>query len=155
MNTKNTLYGAMCGLLVFVISIWIVPKKTVGAAVLATPPEGRFEIVQLRPNGATEWSGILDTETGCVWTYFSQTPPTDAEANAAPEGEQRAMKSYRQVLGSNYFGIVGYDDNGPSMALPGFQKPSTIAGAQFSTLGTEEFYCNEARQNALRAAAAR
>ncbi len=155
MSTRNALYGALCGALIFAALSWAIPKKAVSAAVLATPPEGRFELVQLHPSSGTEWSGILDTETGCTWVYTSQTPPTDAEVNAAPEGQQRAYKSYLQVLGSNYFSIVGYDDNGPPMSLPGEQKPSTIAGQEFVTFATEGYYCNQARQNALRAAAAR
>jgi hypothetical protein len=155
MNTKNALYGALCGLLVFAILFWTVPKKTVRAAVLATPPEGRFELVQLHPSTGTEWSGILDTETGCTWVYATQTPPTDAEVSAAPEGEQRGYKSYQQMRGRYFFASAPYDTVQSSMLLPGREKPSTIAGQQIATLIAEGTYCDEARQAALRAAAAR
>ena len=149
---KNYLYGTLCGaLVVSAILFWAAPKKVVNAAVLPSPAEGRFQLVQFHPNSGSEWSGILDTETGCLWEYTSQTPPTDAEAAAAPAGEQRSYKSYQQALGYNYLFIIGYDDNGPAMTLPGQEKPSTLAGAQFSTLAAEEFYCNQARQNAIRA----
>jgi hypothetical protein len=155
MNTKNVLYGALCGALVFMALSWTTARKTVRAAVLTEPPEGRFELVQLHPNQGNTWSGILDTETGCTWVYTSQTPPTDAEVSAAPEGEQRTDKIYRQALGSNYFESVGYGYNGATMTVPGAQKPSAFAEAKFSTLATEVLYCDEARLNALRAARAR
>jgi hypothetical protein len=155
MNTKNALYGALCGALVFAVLSWAAPKKAVSAAVLAAPPEGRFELVQLHPSSGVEWSGILDTETGCTWTYTTQKPPTAAEISAATEGEQRAEKGYRQALGSNYFRIIEYLNSGPDISLPGFPTPSTVAGMKMYTLVAEDSYCDEARQNALRAAAAR
>lgn len=151
---KNYLYGALCGAIVFFVLSWAVPRKIAKAAVLSAPPEGRFQLVQLHPNANTEWSAVLDTETGCSWVYESQTPPTDAEVDAAAAGEPRAYKSYEQSLGNNFFSIVGYDDNGPTMTLAGQARPSTVAGGLFSTLATEEYYCNEARQSAIRAAAA-
>jgi hypothetical protein len=155
MNMKSAAYGALCGVMVFAVLSWTAPEKSVNAAVLDAPANGRFELVQLHESSASEWSGILDTETGCAWVYASQTTPTDMEVNSAPEGEQRDYKLYRQVLGNNYFENVGYDDNGPDMSLSGGEKPATIAGRQFATLAAEEYYCNQARQSALRAAAAR
>ena len=151
---KNYLYGVLCGTLAFAVLSWATPPKVTKAAVLSAPPEGRFQLVQLHATSESEWSGILDTETGCVWVYTSQTPPTDAEVSAAPAGEQRTYKSYQQVLGPNFFSIVGYDNSGPSMSLPGGQKLSTIAGAEFSTLATQNFYCDEIRHNAIMAAVA-
>ena len=32
--------------------------------VCATP---RFQAIQLHPNAGSEWSGLVDTATGCVW----------------------------------------------------------------------------------------
>ncbi|MGB7282681.1 MAG: hypothetical protein WBE13_10500 [Candidatus Acidiferrum sp.] len=153
MNVKNTLLGMTCGALTFTCLSLATPKKIANAAALDVPTRGRFELVQLHPSSGTEWSGVMDTETGCVWVYSSQTPPTDAEVSAAPEGEQRAQKIYRQTLGSNFFAIVGYDDNGPPMNLPGMKTASTISGTEFSTLATEQYYCDQARQKALLAAA--
>jgi hypothetical protein len=155
MNTKNALYGALCGALVFAVLSWAAPRKAVSAAVLTSPPEGRYELVQLHPSSGTEWSGILDTETGCTWAYVSQTPPTDAEISAAPAGTQRAQKIYLRTLGGNYFGSLGYNFTGSGLILPGEQKPSNIGESEIATLNTEQFYCAQARQNALQAAATR
>jgi hypothetical protein len=155
MNTKNALYGALCGALVFAVLSWAAPKKAVSAAVLAAPPEGRFELVQLHPSSGVEWSGILDTETGCTWTYTTHTPPTDAEVKAAPEGPLRDLKSYYNMLGSvPVFEMAEYDPSTePAMSRPGEPKPSSVLVALASTSMTEKSYCNQARQNALRAAA--
>ncbi len=152
---KNWIAGILSGVAAFAILSWATPKAVTKASVLSVPPEGRFQLVQLHASSAAEWSAILDTETGCAWAYTSQTPPTDADVSAAPEGEQRAYKTYQQALGTNFLAIVDYDDNGPSMSLPWMKEPSTVNGVRFSTLATEEFYCNEARQNAIKAAAAR
>lgn len=154
MKMKNALCGALCGALVFSVLSWVAPRKTANAAVLATPPEGRFELVQLHPNATAQWSGILDTETGCTWVYTSQTPPTDAEVSAA-KGDAMITAMYGQQLGSHYFGNVGYEysDSDLSRAEPG--KPPTSGESKLVTLAAEEFYCNQARQHALQAAAAR
>lgn len=152
---KSLFYGGLCGVVILGVLSWGVPRRSAQAAILSTPPAGRFQLVQLHPNSETEWSGILDTETGCTWVYTSQTPPTDDEVSAAPAGEQRAYKVYQQALGGNFLSVVAYDDSGPSMNLPGMAQASTVNGARFSTLATEEYYCDEARQNSVRAAAAR
>ena len=50
---RNLFFGAFCGVLVFAgLSLWTARRS---AAVLASPPAGRFDIVQLHPNTDTEW----------------------------------------------------------------------------------------------------
>ena len=51
----------------------------------------RFQVIQLHPNAASEWSGLLDTQTGCVWAYSEgqnerswQFIPVDADYANAP-----------------------------------------------------------------------
>jgi len=101
MKTKNTLYGAMCGLLAFAVLSWAAPKKGVRAAVLSAPPEGRFQLVQLHPSSRTEWSGILDTETGCTWLLTSN-PSVSASAKTNDE-------LFLHLEGPQFFQIVNFD----------------------------------------------
>lgn len=145
MRLRNMFYGALCGAVMFGTLSWLSPRKSVGAAVLSTPPAGRFQLVQLHPNADSEWSAILDTETGCTWVY--------EQNNADDPKVVPAYKTYLEVLGTHSLGLVNFDaidytaptfdkDNQPDYA-PLTNEISRVAGA-----------CSQARLRALRAAAA-
>ncbi len=151
---RNVMYGALGGALVFGLVSWASVRKPASAAVLAKPPEGRFELVQLHASHEEAWSGILDTETGCVWAYFSQTPPASPETTS---------QFYFSELGPHYLGTANFDvldyispdienTGGSSGHLPGrtanFSKP-------LAELSRVSGLCDRARVEALEAAAAR
>lgn len=99
---RNILYGALSSALLFAAFAWWTAKPAVHAAILSVPPAGRFQIVQLHPNTNTEWSGILDTQTGCTWVLTKN----DAED---PTIKLAAYKEYLQVLGDHSFDLVNFD----------------------------------------------
>lgn len=153
---RNLFFGAFCGVLVFAgLSLWTA-RRSVNAAVLASPPAGRFDIVQLHPNTDTEWSGILDTETGCTWV-FSTNNPDD------PQIKSEQYKFYLQVLGTHSLNLVNFDPSdyisaeltsqgGSTTQVPGtavsYQKP-------LAELSRVQSLCSRARVQALEVAATR
>ncbi len=102
MKMSNALCGALCGVLVFAVLSWTAPLRIVKGAVLSSPPEGRFQLVQLHPSAESEWSGILDTETGCTWIFVTNNPDD-------PKITNPSYKMYLQVLGTNGFSLVNFD----------------------------------------------
>jgi hypothetical protein len=151
MNTNNCLYGALCGALVFAVLSGAAPKKAVSAAVLASPPEGRFELVQLHPNAGSEWSGILDTETGCTWVYSSQTQEDIDQTKIS----NPSWSTYRSTLGTHFFSSVAFDpdDYMTPTLLPNNNK---VNGVPYATeLARVAELCSKSRLQALQAAAAR
>lgn len=150
---RNVFYGTLCGVLVFVALSWATGGRTVKAAVLASPPEGRFEPIQLHPNSASEWSGILDTETGCVWAYASQTPPSSPKTS---------YEFYQSALGQHAFAIVNFDASeyvspeitstgGSSSTMP---RSTTNYSKTIGELARVTGLCDRVRIQALEAAAA-
>lgn len=119
--------------------------RTVDAPALSRPQTAaRFELVQLHPNATSYWSGILDTQTGCMWVYASQTPP--ASPKTSSEG-------YRAVLGEHFLELVPFDAT--DYIAPGAPQ-STDSGLDFSKPMEEvsriAALCNKARIRALEAA---
>lgn len=140
---RQMLYGTLCGVVVFLALSWAITSRTVRAAVPTAPPEGRFEVIQLHPSHDEQWSGILDTETGCVWVYASQTPPSSP---------QTAEDHYVAAEGPNVFESVDYG------TLP--YTPLTKDGSADYLAATMEIIrveslCDRTRVQALEAAAAR
>lgn len=107
---------------------------------------GRFELVQLHPNADSLWSGVLDTQTGCVWIFASQKPP--ASPKTSPE-------LYRAVVGEHLFQMVAYD---ATEYVSSHSSAASNAGTvgDFSEaiqeLGRVTTLCNKARVQALEAA---
>lgn len=151
---KNVLYGALCGALVFGALNWVTGRKEVHGAVLTAPPEGRFQLVQLHPSAASEWSGILDTETGCTWLFAANNPDD-------PTITDKDYKLYLQVLGRHAFETVHYDPS--DYISPQLSPVKTNYGSYTRTdyaplrkaIWDEGADCSQARQLALKAASAR
>ena len=61
-------------------------------------------MVELHPNAASEWSAVLDTQTGCVWAYASTPTITASDAGTSKE-------TYLRSLGPRQFMLEQY---GPS-----------------------------------------
>lgn len=72
-----------------------------GEGPIVTPGAGRFQAILLHPSTGTEWSGILDTQTGCLWVYASDSAPSGAPATA--------YDVFRSVRGANFMASVNYD----------------------------------------------
>jgi hypothetical protein len=70
--------------ILLVVAILVLLAFAVGRAQAPTTPvppvyaAPRFQIVELHPSAASEWSGLLDTQTGCTWVY-ADTPGTEKE----------------------------------------------------------------------------
>jgi hypothetical protein len=144
MNAPNVISGILCGALAFGVLSWSTAKQT-RAAVLSTPPAGRFELVQLHESAASEWSAVLDTETGCTWTYTSNTPP---------DSPKTTFEFYNVLRGTHFFENVAYETTGyvlpvvPSGGQPDYSKPI----AEISRI---DALCNRVRVQALEMAGAR
>lgn len=141
---KGLVYGVLAGAVVFGALSWATAKRTVHATVLPAPLAGRFQIVQLHPSSGNEWSGILDTETGCTWVYYSQTVPASAKTPS---------DLFYAARGSNFFGLEHFD---PMDYAPP-KKNGGDAGLYNEMTGLivkEGDLCSRSRINALRAAAA-
>lgn len=69
--------SAVLFLVVVAVTAYLIGAGQKDAMVKAeTPPKvasqvGRYRVVELQPNAASHWSGLLDTQTGCVWAYAS------------------------------------------------------------------------------------
>jgi hypothetical protein len=61
--------------ILFIVAVLTLLAFAVGRAQAPTAPAlplyaiPRFQVVQLHPTAASEWSGLLDTQTGCTWAY--------------------------------------------------------------------------------------
>lgn len=143
MKSTALVYGAFCGALVFAVLSWLSPRTSVGAAVLSTPPEGRFQLVQLHQNASSEWSAVLDTETGCTWVY--QTSPDDPDM--AP-----AYKSYIQILGDHSFGLINFDTTDYAGITFDSDNKANYA-SPLNEISRVQRECSQARLQALKAAA--
>jgi hypothetical protein len=144
---KNMLYGALCGAVVFAALTWATTKMTVHAAVQTAPPQGRFQLVQLHPNTDTEWSGILDTETGCTWLFESSNPDD-------PKITNQAYKYYLQALGAHSFGLLNFDPG--EYMVPKMNEDKTVDYTpQLAEIIRVQKACSQARLQALAAAGAR
>lgn len=138
---KNALYGMLFGSLTFGALAWSIPRQAVRAAPLPAPPEHRFELVQLHPSTDTEWSAILDSETGCIWVYTTNNADD-------PKITDQGYKNYLSVLGRNSFDLVNFDATDylpPSFASD--NKPNYVASAQ--ELARVQSLCSQARLRAL------
>jgi len=145
---RQTLYGTLCGAVVFLVLSWATAKRTVQAAVLTKPPEGRFELVQLHPSQGNTWSGVLDTETGCVWGYTSQIVPSPKTAN-------QSLDDYLIEQGSNFFEPVPFDTSSYIQIVQTAKgKPPDFTPRTWE-LDRVESLCDRSRVEALEAAAAR
>jgi hypothetical protein len=143
---KNVLYGALCSAMVFAALLWGMARKPVHAAVLTSPPEGRFQLVQLHPSAGTEWSGILDTETGCTWVFTTNNPDD-------PKITDQSYKLYLDVLGGNSFDLVNFNPN--DYTAPTLKSDNTLdRGPYMREIGRVQAECSQARLTALRAASA-
>jgi len=143
---RNLMFGVLCGMLLFAGLSWWTARQSVHAAVLTSPPAGRFELVQLHDSAASGWSGILDTETGCVWAY-SYMEPSSPSSN-----ESQAYKWYKQFLGSHTFSTVSYDASAyvkPAVGETDYLSPAASELGRIATL------CNKVRVHALEVAAPR
>lgn len=142
MNVRNAFYGALCGAIVFGLLFWAAPRAATRAAVLSTPPEGRFQLVQLHPNADSEWSAVLDTETGCTWVYQKSSD----DPNMVP-----AYKSYIQILGDHAFGLVNFDTT--DYAAIAFDTNNQANYARpIDEISRVQHECSQARLQALKAA---
>jgi hypothetical protein len=140
---KNMLYGVLFSAFVFAALSWATTKRTVHAEVLTAPPAGRFELIQLHPSAGIEWSGILDTETGCTWAYVTSNPD---ETKAA-----ESYKGYLQFLGQNNFQLVNF--NPVEYTVLGINSDRT-ANFQpaIEEIGRVQRACSKARLQALSSA---
>lgn len=44
--------------------------KAADTSTVTIPPQvQRFQVVELQQTAVSHWSGLLDTQTGCVWEY--------------------------------------------------------------------------------------
>jgi hypothetical protein len=148
---KNVLYGALCGALIFGALIWVTPRQITRAAVLAAPPEGRFELVQLHPSSGVEWSGMLDTETGCTWVYTTNNPDD-------PKITNQSLKPYLEALGQNSWDAINYDATEYTNTLKLKPDKSGVESdytAALLELVRTQSACARARLQALSAASAR
>ena len=66
----------------------------------------RFQIIPLHPSAASEWSGLLDTQTGCVWAYVTgkdgqnwQYVPVDADYGTAVAAAVKQQAKCDAVMG--------------------------------------------------------
>jgi hypothetical protein len=151
MKAENMWFGAVCGLLVFAVLFWAEPRRTVSAqarpASLAASPAGRFQVVELHPNGASERSGLLDTETGCTWTSDQTTP------------EERQQATGHVAMLVTYFSSVAFESTSfPLLSdaeLKGAKTDGGLEKATITELQKEASLCDEVRVRALQAAAGR
>jgi hypothetical protein len=147
-NAKSVFYGVLSGVLIFAALTWLEPRQAARAAILATPPAGRFELVQLHSSAASEWSGVLDTETGCVWVYAGQgEPASDATAS---------YKAYEQILGSHFLATINYDASDyVNPAIENGKVSEDYMSPAAMELGKVARLCNESRVRALEGADSR
>lgn len=151
---RNMILASLSGALVFAGLSWWTARPSVHAAVLTAPPAGRFELIQLHPNAASEWSGILDTETGCVWVYATAT---------LPDSPKTSFEVYQALRGSHFFELVNFDASDYAYPEPVSQGgttahlPSTVIdfSKPYSELQRVSVLCNQARVGAMEAAAPR
>lgn len=148
---RNIICGALCGAFVFAALSWATAKRTVHAEILTTPPAGRFQLVQLHPSADNEWSGVLDTETGCTWVFTTGNPSDPSITN-------QDERSYLQILGQNAFELVNYDTSGYTRTLKLKPDKSGVVadyGPAIEELLRVDRACSQARLLALKAASAR
>lgn len=144
---KNMLFGILLSAMFFGLLQWATTKRTVHAEVLTAPPAGRFQLVQLHPNADTEWSGILDTETGCTWLFTTN----DADN---PQIKSKAWKIWLQLLGQHSFDVVNYDPG--DYATPGTNPDNTVDPSPYiKELSRVSSACSKARLQALSSAGGR
>jgi len=143
-NTKNALYGALCGALVFAFLSWAAPKKAVNAAALPAPAKGRFEIARMQGNsGSTQGLFLLDTETGCVWNDVPMPIPA--------KGNGTNGATYLLEGGDNSFSVIAFDT---AKFVPGIMSNGeTDFSKPIRELQREEKLCDQARVRALEAGA--
>lgn len=149
MNTKAVFYGALSAVLVFAVLNWREPMQATRAAALATPAARRFELVQLHPSAAIEWSGVLDSQTGCVWLLKS-----DDANRAAPLSRSSfyTQTDYAHVVGPQFFSLVNYDAGD-------YVAPMNSKGVLNFSAAADEVVrianlCSESRIQALQSSAA-
>ena len=144
---KNFLYGLIAGALVLAIPAWWTQRHSVHAAVSVTHlAPGRFDHVLLHPNAGSEWSGILDTETGCVWVYAH---------GKVPESPTSSFEEYQGVLGEHFFDTVPFATMDYVSPSPGTKKSPQIDYSKPSDeLSRIARLCNAARVKALESAVA-
>lgn len=142
---RGIFFGVIGTVLAFAgLSLMWHPSVAARAEVLTTPPAGRFELVNLHPNANSEWSGVLDTETGCVWV-FGKNDPNDPAITSQP------YKSYLQILGNQSFDVVNFD-------AMDYVTPQTGTGGQtyapdIREINRVQTLCSNARVQAIEAAA--
>lgn len=140
---RNVLYGVLFGVLVSAGFSWWTARKTVRAAALTSPTPGRFEMVQLHPSAGIEWSGILDTETGCTWVYETSNPQ-DTQIT-------QQYEFYLQVLGDHSFGLVNFDPTEYGFLTLNSHAQADYSGA-LKEISRVQTACSEARLAALKKA---
>jgi hypothetical protein len=154
MKAENMWFGAVCGLLVFAALFWAEPRRTVSAQARPASPAasaaGRFQLVELHPNAVNTWSAILDTETGCAWSFGTQ--------NAADAGKLTGTaKRYNDMLGEYHFFPDSFDAGSWPLLSTGEQeslrkKDGGFDEASMLELAREKGLCDDVRVRALQAA---
>jgi len=133
---KSTSLGVLAGtaavLGIFALGAVLQPSGTAVAA-------RRFQPFTLQPNAGSGWSGILDTQTGCVWAYASLEIP------AEPKTPQDKLIA---AIGAHDLSVVPYDptDFAPLVSENGISGDQ----ARLAALTAEEKACSEARIAALK-----
>jgi len=136
---KSTIVGALLGaLLVFgMIEMGAVAARPIPPA--EQPVFGRFQAILLHPSAATSWTGILDTQTGCVWAYATASVSAN---DATPEGLFKAER------GANFLTTVAYDP-GDFLSLQLGTDHKIDYTPEFMAIGEEAKACSNIRRRAL------
>ena len=145
---KNILCGVLCSALVFVVlhQATARPTTTVQAAIPIIPSVARFQLVQIHPSTDTEWSGILDTETGCTWLFTQNSSQVSSTENPV-------QAFYDKGLGDHVFSLVNFDvqDYAPTRLNSDHKVDYTTFIAEAIRV---QKACQQARLQALAAAGA-
>ena len=98
------------------------------------------------PTASTEWSAILDTETGCTWVYTTNNADD-------PKISDQSYKLYLQILGGNSFDLVNFDPSDYAHAT--LNSDQTLDRSPYiKEIGRVAAACSQARLGALTAASA-
>lgn len=139
---RGIFFGVIGTVLAFA-GISLMRRPSVRAEVLTAPPAGRFEIIELHQSASRAWSGVLDTETGCVWAYSHNDGP-----DASVTGTE---KTYIQVLGEDSFELVNFDPL--NYIAPQIGPGAQAYGPEIREINRVQALCSNARVQAIEGAA--
>ncbi len=136
---KSTRLGSVLLALALALAAFEIGATGATAGSAAPNAQGRFQSILLHPSAGSEWSGILDTQTGCVWVYASEQVP------AKPSTPGELLTAER---GANYFGIVAFDPMDYVQLTIGADKEPDFSPA-LAGINQETRACSAIRRSAM------